>query len=58
MLRESIRLASVDVAALVEHHAQARAIGGMTVFVVFAVLNAFVITGCVQLVRRELARPT
>jgi hypothetical protein len=54
VLRESVRLASVDLSELHSRHASAAGIGGLGVFVVFAVLNTALIAACVWLVRRKL----
>jgi hypothetical protein len=55
VLRESIRLSNVEVTQLYERHADAAAIGGLTLFVVFVVINSGLIATCIWLVRRSLA---
>jgi hypothetical protein len=57
-IREAIRLASVDLDALYPSHAEAAQIGGLAVFLVFAVINIGLIGLCVWLVRRGLTRPS
>jgi hypothetical protein len=56
VLREATRLASVDVEALYPHHADAAAIGGLTAFLLFAVINFGLVGFCIWLVRRGLGR--
>ncbi len=58
VLREAVRLASVDVAGLYSRHADAASIGGFPVFLVFAALNIALITSCIWLVRRGLLKST
>lgn len=58
VLRESLRLATVDVTSLYDHHTAAASIGGFFVFSVFAVVNSGLIVGCILLVRRGLAAVT
>ncbi|MGB6044153.1 MAG: hypothetical protein WBF93_13420 [Pirellulales bacterium] len=55
VLRESVRLSEVDIAALYERHAAASMIGGLTVFLVFTVLNIGMIAACIWLVLRGLS---
>ena len=56
VLREVVRLASVDIAELYERHAQAGMIGGFVLFLLFAVLNGAIIATCIWLVRRALVK--
>jgi hypothetical protein len=51
LVREAIRLNSVDVAASAASLAAALRIGGLPVFLVFAVLNAAAIVWCIRTVR-------
>ena len=55
VLRESIRLSNIEVSQLYARHADAAAVGGLTLFLVFVVINAALIVTCVWLVRRSLA---
>lgn len=55
-VRETIRLATTDLAALFPKHADASQMGGFSVFLIFTVINAAIIAGCVRLVRRALAQ--
>ncbi|MBD3675450.1 MAG: hypothetical protein HUJ26_18210 [Planctomycetaceae bacterium] len=55
VLRETIRLAHLDLEKLASHHEQAADIGGWLVFLVMAVVNVAVIGVCVVMVRRGLA---
>jgi hypothetical protein len=57
VIHETIRLASVDLEALYPLHAEAARIGGLAVFLAFAVINIGLIGLCVWLVRRGLRRP-
>lgn len=54
VVRETIRLASIDVVELYPRHAAASEIGGLSVFLLFTLVNAAIIAGCIWLVRREL----
>jgi hypothetical protein len=56
VVREARRLAAIDIAAFYEAHRRAAQVGGMSVFLVFVTLNAVLITTCVLVVRRSLAR--
>jgi hypothetical protein len=56
VVREARRLASIDIAALFDAHRRAAQVGGMGVFLVSFTLNAGLITACVLIVRRSLAR--
>ncbi len=51
VLREAIRLATVDLDVLAEAHAEAAGIGGLPVFLLFAGLNAAAIVWCIRTVR-------
>ena len=55
VLREVLRLGAADLEVLVDMHERASRVGGLIVFLLFFVLNAALITGCVVLVRRGLA---
>jgi hypothetical protein len=55
VLRETIRLTAVDLATGGELHRTALGIGGLPVFLVFAVLNTFAIGWCIRTVRGQLA---
>ncbi len=50
VLRESLRVASVDMAALAGHHQQAAEVGGWWVFVAFLVINSLGIVWCLRMV--------
>jgi hypothetical protein len=52
VLRELIRMHDIDVAMLHASHLAASKIGGLTLFLVFAVINGLLITFCITLVRR------
>lgn len=54
VLREGRRLAAIDVTALADLHADALSVGGLAVFLVFAVLNAGLIAWCLVTVRRGI----
>ncbi len=54
VVREAIRLGSVDVEAFQRAHAQAAGAGGFYAFVVFLIVNAAVITLCLMLTKRGL----
>ncbi len=54
--REAVRLANVDLAALYDRHAAAARVGGVTVFVLGAVVNGAVIAYCVWLATRDPSR--
>lgn len=56
VVREALRLASVNLESLYSHHAKAAQIGGLTVFLLFAVINVGLIGICIWLVRRGLRR--
>jgi hypothetical protein len=56
VVREAIRLATTDIAALFPRHADASEMGGLSVFLIFTVINTAIIAGCVVLVRRGLAQ--
>jgi hypothetical protein len=58
VLREVIRLASVDLDSLDSRHAEAAHVGGLGVFLLLAVVNIGLIGGCVWLVRWGLRRPS
>ena len=53
--RETIRLAAVDLATGEELHQTALGIGGLPVFLLFAILNAVAIGWCIRTVRGQLA---
>lgn len=55
VLRESIRLAQVDIAALIPRHAAAASVGGFGVFVFFLVFNALVIIWLLRTVASQSA---
>ena len=52
VMREAIRLGSVDIEALQRAHAQAAGAGGFYAFVVFFIFNATVIMLCLMLTKR------
>ena len=56
VVREARRLAAIDITTLFDTHSHAAQVGGMGVFLVFFAVNAAVITACVLIVRRSLAR--
>jgi hypothetical protein len=58
VLREALRLNSINIEALFANHAAAAEIGGLSVFLLFAVINFGLIGGCFWLVRRALVQPT
>lgn len=55
LLREALRMSSLDLVPLFKLHADAFESGGMVVFAVFLVINTALIIGCLRLVRRGLA---
>lgn len=55
VVREARRLAAVDLSTLLESHRHAAGVGGMTVFLIFFLLNAAVIAYCAWLVKRDIA---
>jgi hypothetical protein len=55
VLREVVRMGRKNMEALLDAHQTAAQVGGLFVFLLFFVLNAVLITGCVVLVRRGLA---
>lgn len=57
VVREAIRLASIDITAYYAAHQRAMGMGGLPVFLIFFLLNAVVIGWCIWLVRRG-ARPS
>jgi hypothetical protein len=52
VLRETIRLTSVDLGPLYDRHAEAAEVGGLLVFLLFAVVNLGLIGACIWLVHR------
>jgi hypothetical protein len=56
VVREARRLAAIDMTVLYDAHRQAAQVGGFGVFLAFFVINAAVITACILIVRRALAR--
>ncbi len=52
VVREAIRLHSVDITALYDAHAQASRVGGLRVFLAFFLINAALIAWAILLVRR------
>jgi hypothetical protein len=56
VLREIHRLQTVDLSAALPRHADAAQIGGLSVFLLFAVVNAGLIGLCIWLVQRGLRR--
>ena len=50
VLREIIRIASVDIVALYDRHAEASQVGGFGIFVLFAIINAALMLVCVRIV--------
>jgi hypothetical protein len=57
MVREAIRLSAVDLAASAASLAAALRIGGLPVFLAFALVNAAAIAWCIRLVRAAPDRP-
>lgn len=53
VVREAIRLSTVNIAALYEQHQSAANVGGLPVFLAFLAVNAALISWCVILVRRN-----
>jgi hypothetical protein len=51
VVREAIRLSAIDLSSATEAHATAMGIGGLPVFLIFAVLNAAAIVWCIRTVR-------
>ena len=51
VVREAVRLSATDVSTLFDEHAGAARVGGLAVFLFFAVMNAGVIVWCVVLAR-------
>ncbi len=58
VLREAVRLARIDMSERRPYHAEAGAVGGFTVFILFTLINGLLIAGCIWLVRRALREPT
>lgn len=58
VVRESVRLAEVDVTVLYQQHAQAAHKGGVGVFVACLALNFFLIGWCIAAVRQHLRPDT
>lgn len=56
VVRESIRLAEVDVAALIPRHADAANVGGAIVFLIFLLLNVAVMVWIVRQVAHHLSK--
>ena len=60
VVRETIRLSAIDIGtatdveSLATQHARAAKVGGLTVFLLFLILNIAMIIYCVALVRRRL----
>jgi hypothetical protein len=54
VVREAVRLAAVDLVTAAESHTAALEIGGLTVFLVFAALNAAAIAWCIHMVRAAM----
>lgn len=54
VVRESLRLARVDLPSLLPQHEAAFAVGGLGVFVFFLVLNTALIVWCLRLTRRRM----
>ena len=57
VVREAIRLTAVDLVSSAASHAAALRIGGLPVFLVFAVLNAAAIAWCIYVVRVTTHQP-
>lgn len=53
VVREVLRLHHIDIASLYAHHAEASQVGGLSVFLVFTVVNAGLIAYCIWLVRPQ-----
>ena len=56
VVRETIRLSHIDLDRLYEQHAEAVKVGGLSVFVIFGVVNGFLIAFCIWLVRNATTR--
>lgn len=56
VVREVRRLVDIDLAAHYDTHAQASQVGGLTLFLLFLLLNTGIIAGIVMLIRREISR--
>lgn len=52
VLREALRATTMDLAALASRHADAASIGGLPVFLLFAVANGLAIAWCIRTVRQ------
>lgn len=55
VVREGIRLSSVDISQLYPQHAQASRVGGLVVFLLFFAINAVLCGMCFRIVRRGAA---
>ena len=55
VVRETRRLAALDLGPLLESHRHAAGVGGIAIFLIFFLVNAGVIATCVWLVKRDLA---
>jgi hypothetical protein len=54
VVREVLRLQAIEISSLYVRHAEASEIGGLSLFLIFAVINTAAIGYCVWLVRKEL----
>jgi len=52
VVRESLRVSAIDVSGLRDAHAHAASVGGLSVFLVCALINTALIVWCVTIVRR------
>lgn len=51
--RELARVSQIDMSTLLARHANAASVGGFTVFVAFALINAVVVAACIRTVARS-----
>lgn len=58
VIREAVRIAHMDVAALAPVHEKALRVGGLPVFLAFFVINAVLVAWCFVLVRRGMQLPS
>jgi len=55
VVREAIRLTSMDITMFYDEHAEAARVGGLVTFLVFAVINGVLIAVCIRTVIRGKA---
>jgi hypothetical protein len=56
VVREAVRLTSLEIGKFYEGHAGAATIEGLSLFLTFAVVNGGLLAACVWLVRSEIAK--